>query len=207
MTRNELIAYTKTLIDEVSPSNGVSVTLMSFADDKPYDHHIDLLLNECATRVLLAAPTDMLSPTYADCSQIKPSSNIGVGVMDKPDDWLRLIGAKLNSWKHWVAKQTPAYSVLTGLTNQTDVTRCRGTSLHPMLIADGTRLWFLPYRQNDSTSSASVLAYVAQTLPENLSLRLQYAVAWNCAARVLEICHRQADAQTAWQHADEALQQ
>lgn len=184
MTREDLIAYTKTLLNEVTPSNGLKVQIMTFADDKPVDHHIDLLLDECACQVLLKAPSTLLSATALAADQLVLDARQHCATLSKPADYLRLLRFSLPSWRREVYQAQPMGSPCAlrvgGLHR-------RGTPFHPVVIERESDWVLTPCLSSDSASVDTQLLVVCRTVAENLPLRLQWSVAWLCASRVLQI--------------------
>lgn len=180
MNRLELIAYTKTLMNEISPSNGLKIQIMNMADDKPLDNMIDQLLDQCACDVMTSAPLTLMPAKRLE--SVTVDSTKYVAHADKPDDWLRLLRASNRSWNVDVHKTTAMDSPCAARTGGLNR---RGWKNHPVVMESERRLTLVPFWPDD-TSDCEIW-YVPMTKPEDLSLRLQWAVAWTCAARVMMI--------------------
>ena len=195
MDRLQLIAYIKTLIDEVSPSNNLTVQLPSFSDNKPVDDLIDALLDFSARFVLRSAPLSLLPAQSIDLSQVQiqtlpPTSSpllssvkpATYGLAPLPSSFIRLLSAQMDSWLQPVTQAvtlTSPQAVLLGNPY------ARSGNCRPWVGLTSSALWIVPCTAANLAAASSYFHYVPFTLPQNLSADLQQAVAWHCAAQVL----------------------
>ncbi|MBP3716915.1 MAG: hypothetical protein J6I79_05375 [Paludibacteraceae bacterium] len=182
-----MIDYIKTLINELSPTDGLPVPIDTFADDRPLDDMIATLLPEATHRVLLLAPKQQLPvatlPTTS--ATLGPDGN---ALLEKPADLVRFVGLRLGNWQRRVEEADAPDSPRA----QRQTNPClRAGYAKPVVVDGGPCYWLYPATAADLAEG--VLEYVPETHPELLNLKLREAVAWQCAALYLQVIgHQQA---------------
>lgn len=190
MTRSQLINHIKTLVNEISPTDGLPIPIDDFADDRPIDDMIDSLLNGAARTLLLTAPVALLPVTTTATSTATLGTD-GEALMPKPSGYLRLLGIRLPGWQRRVVEaQTPPSNTAQRQSNLF----VRAGNAKPVVVDLGAQLQLWP--ATDSPTSG-ILDYVAETLPENLSERLQQILCWHCASLYLQVTGDPVSAQKA----------
>ena len=96
--RMTLIGTTKLKIDELQPQQeGVQFIDTSSNDvSNVLDLYINGLLDECAKHILQTAPIHVILPT--DGSDAAPVDTDDIGYVILPDDYLRFVSFKMNTW-------------------------------------------------------------------------------------------------------------
>ena len=96
--RITLIGLVKVKIDEMmAQAEGTSINLNNVKNSNVIDLYINALLDECAKHILQTAPLHIIHP--ADGGEITPVDNgDGSGYIDLPDDYLRFVSFKMNTW-------------------------------------------------------------------------------------------------------------
>ncbi len=110
ITESELVKKVRTLLNEAEED---SVSLIT-DDTLLLDRHISALLPEAVLFVQMNKVQGVLNPkTIADCPVVDAGD--GGVVLLLPDDYIRLISLKLDSWKRPCTKSYPVGSVVAAL--------------------------------------------------------------------------------------------
>lgn len=173
--------YIKTLINELSPTNGLPVPIDSFADDHPIEEMIAKLLPESVHRVLLAAPKHLL-PVTRQSTAAATLGDDGNALLPKPANLIRFVGLRLGNWQRRVEE---ADSPDTPKAQLQFNPYLRGGYAKPVVIDFGTHYSLIPAKAADLPDG--LLEYVADVQPDSLNGMLKEAVAWQCAALYLQI--------------------
>ena len=192
MTRDELVVYTKNLIDEVSPINGFGqdineedIKITDFEGDKPIDDFIEALLDESGDEAQLLAPTHMVGYVSANMSDMSVISDYErrsfVGEFEKPNTFLKLARARLGSWERSVTYTLKEGEV--GSDIQSNI-YLRGGVAKPKIVEERDYLYLYPAFEEDITDTSSKIEYVARVSAERVSTGLQNILCWLCAGRV-----------------------
>lgn len=111
MNQTELVNHIKTLINEISPTNGLPIPIDGFADDRPIDDMIVQLLPEAARTTLLRAPVARVPVSDSPVALAIVQAD-GSAVWTKPHDYLRFVRLQLTHWQRAVVVATPQDSEL-----------------------------------------------------------------------------------------------
>lgn len=183
MNRNQLIQYTKTLIDEVSPVNGLEddIVIADFGEDKPVDDFVESLLDESATETQLLAPTYYLNSSDIDFQNVRVSD--GVGEVDKPKDFLKITRFKLHSWERPVNVSVSEGSPLANVQGNKYL---RGGKAKPIVVEERDYLRIYPVSLDDIDADNN-LEYAKNCVAEQVNGELQVPMCWLTASKVLSV--------------------
>lgn len=184
MNRKELTHYTKTLIDEISPIDGLenNIVIEDFGEDKPIDDFIDSLLDESATETQLLAPTYYLDGGTISFANVSVSD--GVGEVNKPVDFLKIIRFKLKSWERPVNVSVSEGSPLADIQGNKYL---RGGKAKPIVVEERSYLRIYPVSLTDIGVTTHTLEYAKKKVAESVNTELQIPMCWMCASKVMAI--------------------
>lgn len=191
MTRQELINFVKTLVNEISPTNGLPIPIDGFADDRPIDDMIDQLLDPATRAVLQKCPPSKAPSTNLPLAEAHLEAD-GSALIIKPADYIRLLGVRLSGWQRSVGHAVAAHS---SLAQQQGNSYLRAGNAKPVVVDVGTHLQLWPAQATHLVGATAT--YVAFTSPEMLGLSLQTAIGWQTAALYLQIVDQTSAAQQA----------
>lgn len=193
MIRRELVNSVKTRIDELSPLDGLVVT-MGLSSDKPIDSFIEDVLDECGREVLMKAPLWRVDGVL--CGNIAVSRGDGSGYVMVPDDFLRLVEFRMSEWR---------CSVRVVYDGGSDVARkqgnrfLRGGVCKPVCVfghVPGGRV--IEYFSVKGLHKVECFLYVRDVAAECVGVDLQDVVVWFCASRILGIVGKVNEAKMAY---------
>lgn len=175
--RTEIIQKTLTHLDELSATE-----VQYSAPDFPIDKYVD----EAVKRVVLSAPIHALGGgnEWPSSAQLTVRQD-GVGIIDIPEDFLRMIWMRLPSWRRGVA--WPIYE------NSPEYARqmhraTRGGSTKPVCaIVEGGKKMELYIAEESDTQGWSGAYFPATPISDETLFphKLLEVVAWTCASLVL----------------------
>lgn len=180
MTYNEIVYYTKTIIDEVSPVDGLEdgISISDFGSDKPIDDFISQVLQEAANETQLVAPT-----YYLDAERMSVSyTNEGTCICAKPANFLKLLRVKLRNWERSVNVTVSEGSVRANMQGNRFL---RGGNAKPIVVEEKSTLTFIPGSQQDTLGTP--VEYAAVKVPDEIAEPLQIPMCWLAASKVLSI--------------------
>jgi hypothetical protein len=188
MNRNEIINTVKAKIDELTPINGLTVSLSGF-DDKPIDMFINYILDECADDIQRLCPLWMLEAQSANATT--HAMNEYSGYVDLPGDFLRLISFKMKMWFRSVT--VPVMSGTVAAERQKTVLRGR-TAKPVCVIGHGSdtshpeKETLEYYSTTGNNHELEHFLYAKRRVAEDLRNILIEPLTWHCASNVLQIC-------------------
>lgn len=130
--------------------------------DVTEDENVDILIESCIAEayrlVMLAAPVAMLEGVPASTQELNINKEL-VGTVTLPEDFLRLVNIRLNSWasscSEFITEDEPSYRM------QSNKWVC-GNPQHPVVAVvetnDGKKLEL--YKANSTSDSLRVLTYI-----------------------------------------------
>lgn len=187
MTRDEIIRYTKTIIDEVSPIDGLmdDIKIEDFGSDKPIDDFIATLIDESADETQLLAPTYYLRGKSLDENLIVVLEG-DIAKATKPNGFLKCILFRLPSWKRAVTTTVREGSVRGDMQWNPYL---RGGVAKPIVLENNDSLFFIPFKRYDATATSALkrLEYAYSMPAEEVVDCLQTPICWLTASKVLSI--------------------
>lgn len=184
-----MLDYIKTLINELSPTNGLPVPIDGFADDRPLDDMLMTLLPEAKHRVLLIAPKQLLPVAKISTSAAQLGGD-GNALLAKPENLIRYLGIRLG---HWQRRVEEADAPDTQRAQRQYNRHLRAGYAKPVVIDFGTHYSLFPATAADLPGGQ--LEYVENVELEQLNIKLKEAVAWQCAALYLQVVGHQSSQQ------------
>lgn len=180
MNRQQLIQYTKTLIDEVSPVDGLEddIQIADYGSDKPIDDFIDSVLQESANETQLVAPTYYLDAVYGAVTY----ETDGNCHFTKPTDFLKLLRVQLTYWERPVNVTTQEGSVRADIQYNPYL---KGGNAKPVVLEKKRELVLVPGSNKDTGTEP--LEYAKVKLPEEVAEPLQIPMCWLAASKVFGI--------------------
>lgn len=173
--RTEIIQRTLTHLDELS------VTEVQYgAPEFPIDKYVD----EAVKRVVLAAPIHTLGGGNEWPTSAAMTIKDGVGVVDIPEDFLRLIWFRLPSWKRGVAwpiyENSPEYA-----RQMHRATRGGATKPVCAIVEGGRKMELYSAVETDKTDFRGAY-FSADPISDDtiFPYKLIEVTAWTCAALV-----------------------
>lgn len=200
MNRQQLIQYTKTLIDEVSPVDGNEddIHIADFGSDKPIDDFIDTMLQESANETQLAAPTYYLDSANGSVTY----ETDGNCHFAKPTDFLKLLRVQLFYWERPVNATVQEGSIRADLQYNPYL---RGGKAKPVVLEKKGELVLIPGSSQDVKGEP--LEYAKVKLPEEVAEPLQIPMCWLCASKVFGIIGNTNLSKVAKEHFIELIQE
>lgn len=185
MTYNEIVYYTKTIIDEVSPVDGLEdgISISDFGSDKPIDDFISQVLQEAANETQLVAPTYYLTGSSLSLSDMVVGTD-GVGVIAKPSSFLKALRFELATWKRAVNTTVSEGSPRADMQGNKYL---RGGLAKPVVVEEKEYLRFYPCSLADKEAGLADLKYAAVLSPVKIPEPLQIPMCWLAASKVLQI--------------------
>lgn len=186
MTRDQLIAAVKVKMEELTPFNEGLVVLASSSTVKPITSYIDATLNEASDEALMLLPLHLITPSTLSGTMAGVD---GVGVIELPDDYLRLYALKVSTWRREVneaiSTQHPAYAL-----QRNPYTRGKSEKPVVVLTHDGTKKKLECYSVEGATPTVDKKLYVKRVAAEANPSNLLIYVIYLCAIKVFAIIER-----------------
>jgi len=195
MDRVALINKVKVRIDEISPLD-TPIYNVGVADDKPVDNIIDSLLDECAVEILLMAPFNRIDVTQAATSVHITQSNVNptTGLIEVPDDFLRLVSLKMSDWQRDVTELSIKGDELSR--RQSNKFLRAGVSRPVGVLAKNDKGMYIEYYSTFEQEHKLVdFSYIARKTAEQIdNIQIIEAMCWLCASKVLTIFGKSGEA-------------
>lgn len=204
MNRTELINATMSKIDEISPSDGLIVSV-GLSDEKPIATIVASLLDECALEILMKAPVHRLS--VAKCATASGTATSGdafSGSVVIPADFLRLVEFKMTEWKRPVTEFRPQGSSLAQ--RQYNKYLRAGINKPVAIISHRDANMVAEYYTVLSAHTIERFLYIKRDVAENIPVVLQDALCWICASKVLSIFGKADESKSAIENAVSLMQ-
>ncbi len=209
-SRMTLINYTKAKLDEIIPE-GEGTQFALDANNNitdPYTLFVNAMLDEAAKRVILLAPSHVLTATLSTATATADPSDNKIGYIALPLNFLRAISLKMTDWKRevreFILPSDKRYKAQQNKYIRGGVNKPVAALTHRKV--DGAAKRVIEYYSVNSSHVIDYFFYVPETAAEDLQSNLQDALTWTLSGMILQITSRADLAKNALEQANVCLQ-